>query len=145
MSYSTFKQVKLSSGKVARVDAADFDFISQWKWSFDGRYASRNFYQDGKPHKVYMHKLLTHGDGEVDHINQDKLDNRRSNLRLVDRSANMHNVTGHRSNTSGYKGVYWHKAANKWMAGIGLRGKFKYLGLFPTKEAAFAARKGAEA
>lgn len=89
---------------------------------------------------VTMHRLiLSFPNKEVDHINRNKCDNRRHNLRLVDRSTNSFN-TGLRSiNTSGYKGVSYNKNARKYSAQITINGKRNYLGLFITPEEAYEA------
>jgi len=81
---------------------------------------------------------------DIDHINNIKGDNRISNLRLVTRRQNMQNVLAHKHNTSGFKGVSWHKHSNRWRAYIFADYKQIYLGLFETKEAAAAARLAAE-
>jgi hypothetical protein len=75
---------------------------------------------------------------ELDHINNIPTDNRISNLRLSNPSAN--NLNKHRprsDNKSGYRGVIAYK--NKWRADIKLNGKPQYLGVFDTAEAAYAA------
>lgn len=68
----------------------------------------------------------------IDHINGIKDDNSFLNLRLANRVENSRNRGAQASNTSGYKGVTWNKAAQKWQAQIGIGGskKLKYLGLF---------------
>lgn len=82
--------------------------------------------------------------GDLDHINGDKLDNRIANLREATRKQNMQNVRQHKHNTSGVKGVAWHSQRNKWRAYIFVDYKQIHLGLFDTKEAAAAARMNAE-
>lgn len=82
--------------------------------------------------------------GDLDHINEDKLDNRISNLREATRKQNMQNVRRHKHNTSGYKGVAWHSQRGKWRAYIFDSYQQIHLGLFESKEAAFAARSKAE-
>lgn len=82
--------------------------------------------------------------GDLDHINGDKLDNRISNLREATRKQNMQNVRRHKHNTSGHKGVAWHPQRNKWRAYIFDSYRQIHLGLFDSKEAAFAARLKAE-
>ena len=76
---------------------------------------------------------------DVDHIKradgshaQDAL----SNLRIVSRSQNLKNQTIRSDNTSGYKGVSWHKRDGKWKAKITSCGRIKHLGGFSTPEAA---------
>lgn len=68
----------------------------------------------------------------------------KENCRWVGKSIQSVNKGMNRANTSGYKGVYWHKSANKWMASIGVMGKSIYLGLFDLIEDAISARKAAE-
>jgi hypothetical protein len=75
--------------------------------------------------------------GDLDHINGDKADNRFCNLREATESQNLANSRMQADNTSGFKGVSWHKHARKWIACIGLNGKVKHLGYFDTRERAF--------
>jgi hypothetical protein len=78
-------------------------------------------------------------DGEIDHINRVKSDNRLANLRCVRRSENLMNRSHAKS---GAKGVYQERG--KWTARIRINGKTKYLGRFDTKEAAADKYKSAE-
>lgn len=81
---------------------------------------------------------------QVDHINRIKNDNRFCNLRSCSQSENSANTNKRRNNTSGYKGVCFHKKANKWMAKIRHNNKTKYIGIYLTKiEAAKAYNKKA--
>ena len=71
---------------------------------------------------------------EVDHINGDKLDNRKENLRVCTHRENGKNQKISINNTSGYKGVFAnHK---NWQAVIGVDGKPIYLGTYPSPEKA---------
>lgn len=76
---------------------------------------------------------------QIDHIDGDKLNNRIENLRLATHSQNQHNRGAYSSNTSGMKGVYWHKSHEKWSSAIRIDGALKHLGLFDTKELAHIA------
>lgn len=132
----------------AIVDAADADWVNQWRWCLTTRnYVRRAERIDGnKPHTIKLHRALlglTAVDGvEVDHLNRDPLDNRRSNLRIVDRNANAQNVPG-RVGTSKYRGVTWYKARRKWGVQIVSNKKHHFLGLFDSEEeAASVAREG---
>lgn len=88
---------------------------------------------------IFLHHLiLPIKDGlEVDHINNNKLDNRRCNLRLVTRSQNQMNIK-----TS--KGVCWDKSSKSWMARITVNYKRIYLGCFKDEKQALKARRNAE-
>ncbi|MEK6881730.1 MAG: AP2 domain-containing protein [Nanoarchaeota archaeon] len=139
------KYIKLSGklGKNLRVivDGRDFDEVNKYKWHFDGRYAAR------KPNtgKIYLHRfIMGNGKGEIDHINQNKLDCRKLNLRFVSRNKNLLNVGLRKTNTSGHKGVTWHTKGKKWVAQISVNYKNVYLGLFNNIYEAVKARQHAE-
>jgi hypothetical protein len=76
---------------------------------------------------------------EVDHADRDGLNNRWSNLRECTRSENNANMTKQSNNTSGYKGVCWHKTNKKWQAQIGYKGRHYNLGFYSDIENAKAA------
>ena len=67
---------------------------------------------------------------EVDHINGNSLDNRKSNLRICTHKENVRNQKLSAANTSGYRGVSWNKASKKWEAYIKVNQKRIYLGKF---------------
>ncbi len=136
------REIQLSNGGVAIVDADDYERINRWRWARSPNgYAGRTA-TGGK--KVLMHRQILgakEGD-EVDHINREKLDNRRSNLRFVTRSQNMHNRPRQKNNTSGAKGVSHdptHRGKKKWRASIQVNGRYKLVGRFVTMEEAVAA------
>lgn len=85
--------------------------------------------------------LYVHGvwpKNEIDHINRDKSDNRIANLRVASRGQNLANMKCHKDNSSGYKGVSFHKRLG-WFARICVNRKHHFLGYHPTAEAAHAA------
>ena len=95
---------------------------------------------------TYVHRLiflLHHGylPKYVDHINGNKQDNRSENLREATRCQNMMNVGKTALNTSGFKGVSFHKRSNKWIAQIKQNKKHFYLGSFETAEEAHESYK----
>jgi len=89
--------------------------------------------------KEFLHRLVVGAtSGEmVDHINGDKLDNRRENLRKCSHADNMKNRKAHRNNGSGFKGVYPDR--KKWRAKITVNGKVHRLGTFENPAEAHAA------
>lgn len=131
------KQIPLTQGKYALVDDEDFDYLNQWKWHYGrGGYACRGSGHKGYP-AIYMHRLImnTPQGMQTDHINRDKLDNRRNNLRICDASQNRANIGKRINNTSGYTGVARFRRV-KWQAYINKGGRRFSLGHFQTKEAA---------
>ncbi len=133
----------LKQKKVALVDDEDFEELSRYKWYVAGGwntfYARRSASLQDK--SVLMHRLImqTPEGMQTDHKNGDGLDNRRENLRVCTRSQNRMNSGRQANNTSGYKGVNLEKSVGKWRARIMVSGKHKSLGLFTTKEEAYAA------
>ena len=99
---------------------------------------------DYKPYLAHRLAFLwmtgTLPEGDVDHINGARGDNRWLNLRTVTRQSNMHNIGGvPRHNTSGLLGASWDKRAGKWRGFITLNNLYVHLGHHPTPELAHAA------
>jgi len=113
-------------------------------------YAYYSTWKDGKSHPRTLHSLImgpTPPKSHIDHINGDKLDNRRENLRVVTPGRNQ--VNRHRlnrNNTSGTRGVQRTNQSqrNPWRAQITVDHKNIHLGLFATEQEAIAARRDAE-
>lgn len=122
----------------AVVDEADFECLSQWRWHLAATgYAARR-----ERKIVLMHRQilgLEYGDARVaDHVDRDKLNNTRANLRAISRAANAQNIV-HGYGESGYRGVVRNKG--KWTSQVVVDGKHHYLGRFadPRKAAEVAA------
>ncbi|MCI0551283.1 MAG: HNH endonuclease [Anaerolineae bacterium] len=134
------KQISLSRGLVALVDDADFEYLNQWKWHYAAGYASRNSSRiQGRRKPIRMHRVIMQApDGiEVDHIDtNNKLDNRRQNLRLCTHVENMSNQKRPANNKSGYKGVCWRPDRNKWQCSITSKDQRIHVGYFLTAEEA---------
>jgi hypothetical protein len=126
---------------VAIVDESDYDGAMQagpWHAVRSHRtfYARRNVVKPGgRRGAIALHTFLT-GWPQVDHVNGDGLDNRRSNLRSATSNQNRMNRRRHSNNTSGYKGVTWHGRSGRWRARIGVAGRKLSLGLHETPEVA---------
>lgn len=144
------KRIELTQGKFAIVDDNDYEKLNKFNWHYAGGYARRNKrLPNGKRKIVFMHReLMNTPEGyETDHINGDRLDNRRSNLRVVTKHENQRN-TKPRKGTSQYKGVSYYKSKRHkigyWTARIQVDGKVKRLGYFKTEtEAAKAYNQAA--
>lgn len=127
------KKIKLTKGQYALVDDDDFKYLNEVSWFYlEPGYAARSIRQGTKIIKQLMHRVImnTPKGLEVDHINENKLDNRRQNLRNCLVRENRRNRKSLRNNTSGYKGVCWYKKSKKWVAKISFNGKRYHLGYF---------------
>jgi hypothetical protein len=128
--------ITLTQGKVATIDDDDYDRIVAHKWCFNGRYAVR---VAGRK-TVYMHREVMRAgkDEQIDHIDTDRLNNQKSNLRQCDHTTNQHNRKV-QAGTSIYKGVAWNKQRKKWRGQIVVAGKTVFLGYFKLEQEAAAA------
>lgn len=134
-----------NKGEKFYFDLEDYDKIKDYCWyvGSNGCIVSRN----KKGNSLLMHRLImnaTDSSIQVDHIKHKRNDNRKSELRLVDNSKNQMNVNTRKDNTSGHKGVSFHKQTNKWVAYIGINKKNINLGSFSKFEDAVFAREEAE-
>jgi hypothetical protein len=145
------REITLTQGKVAIVDAADYARIMQWKWCasqsenafYAVRWVSRG---NGKGTNIQMHReVLGFGpdDPGIDHHDGDGLHNWRTNLRPATTSQNACNRGRQSNNTSGYIGVWRNKSRNKWCAEIWIKRKKKHVGHFDLAETAARARDAA--
>ncbi len=131
------QEIQLTKGRVTIVDDEDYDWLTTWKWCTSQGYAARSVASDHVD-VIYMHRLLLAAPPKmvVDHINLDKLDNRRSNLRLCTRSQNCYNRPASKSSRSGVKGVFWDNEKGKWLSQICVSGKRIHIGRFNSMEEA---------
>ena len=146
------KQIQLSQGKYTIVDDEDYEYLNQWKWciSADG-YAIRTTQHKNEKGRytsiaIRIHRVVMNAPVglHVDHINRDKTDNRKCNLRICTNAENLRNATLHSKNKSGYRGVCWHRITGKWVTQITVDSKKKFIGYFVCPiEAAKAYNKAA--
>lgn len=128
-------------GLFAIIDEADYPLVSGYRWVPAIRNKTTYAIADkpssnGKRQSVLMHRLLTDvpADRDVDHINENGLDNRRENLRVATKGQNAANAGLKASNTSGYRGVSFNKNAGKWQAYLKHDRTRIHLGLWLTAE-----------
>ena len=127
--------IHLNKGYNTIIDDEDYEKIEHISWSVD-TYHINKMYVVGRlgNKKVRLHRFLMNlgiGDPrQVDHINGNKLDNRKCNLRICTSQQNTMNCKRYKNNTSGYKGVTWEKESNKWLAYIYFNKKQIKLGRF---------------
>ena len=122
-------EVKLGDGnKTMFCDTDDLDIIEKYTWnvSSDGyvKITSRNYDEELHFHKYVFNKLINKLPNiikdkiknlTIDHINRNKLDNRKINLRLATQKEQMWNQNLYKSNNSGIKGIYYNEKRNKWI------------------------------
>ncbi|MFG1461756.1 AP2 domain-containing protein [Xanthobacter sp. DSM 24535] len=141
--------VQLSKSLEATVDVEDAPLVAALNWAAYERpgwtaYAVTGVRRpDGRPTALRLHRyLLTlrEMDGiDVDHIDGNGLHNRRPNLRACTHAQNLRNRGLMRSNTSGYKGIYFDRCSGRWRAELRIDGRRKHVGYFDTAELAAAA------
>lgn len=111
--------------------------------SVDKSNGYRCVFANGRKYKAHrLAWLMVYGDWPsdfLDHINGDRDDNRITNLRECTNAENLRNTGAYRSNTSGYKGVSFHKRSKKFYAKINVDGRERFLGSFETALSAYAA------
>lgn len=108
-----------------KVDLVDFDYMSGFSWQNTKYPGVRHNGKTHGAHRLLMEHILGRkllASEEVDHENGDKLDNRRSNLRLSTRAENARNVGKTANNTTGYKGVSRCSQTGKWRVTVVLDG-----------------------
>lgn len=133
-------ELKLTNGFTAFISTVDADLMKGYNWyAVKGRYTyyvRAHIPGSGKKgKKIYLHALIMgQGNGEIDHIDGNGLNNRRSNLRRVSRNINRSNSKLYKNNKTGFKGVQ--KSGKKFTAYITKNGKTFYLGTFDTAKKA---------
>lgn len=115
----------------------DAPSLQQHRWHLTSNgYAKRH--PGGRGNYELLHRALVglgHGDRrQVDHINGDRLDNRRENLRVVTHAENAQNTGARVGARSRYRGVSWSKYHGKWRAHVTLLGRQHFGGYHSTEE-----------
>jgi len=129
------------------VSAEDYEeFVDGYRFCLNsGGYVIYSGAKDGL-HNKFLHRIIMDDpeDLVVDHINRNRLDNRRENLRIVSQQENGMNLSMSKRNKSGVAGVHWNKTRDKWQAQISYKYKHIFLGYFEKLEDATKTRKDAE-
>jgi hypothetical protein len=125
------RYIPLTQGKLAIVDAADYERVSPFNWSVSVSGKRTYAYRALNGRKIALHRfLLDPPKGMVvDHIDRDGLNNRRSNLRVCTQHQNMLN-SGPRGKSSRFKGVCWDRFRRRWVVHVCFNGKNLFLGAF---------------
>jgi hypothetical protein len=127
-----------AAGRVALVDDADYELVSQYRWHVWQRerafYAAANVRRPGgRRTTIKMHNLIL-GYAGIDHRNGNGLDNQRANLRPATQSQNVHNMRSYAASSSPFKGVSWDGQRQRWTARIFVGGRKRHLGRFTVEE-----------
>ena len=136
------KHIQLTQGKTAIVDDDVYEWASKMKWHVHRKprgqtlYARCNVGKWPMQKKMYLHRGIMNAppNVQIDHIDGNGLNCTRANMRFATDTENRQNQRIQSNNTSGFKGVTWHKTAKRWQARIGVNGKKVYLGYFDTRE-----------
>lgn len=107
-----------------RISKKGYVTTTQYLGKIDGKYKTTG---------IYLHRLIAIPPFkmQVDHINGNKLDNRKQNLRICTNQQNNRNINAHKDSTSKYKGVSWDKTNKKWLVQITDQyGKNRHIGRF---------------
>ena len=136
-------RIETSHGDEILIDEIDLDKVMRYSFSINGRgYAHAHI--DGKYITIQRYILeITDPDVIIDHINGDKLDNRRANLRVCTKQQNSFNRGTRCDNTSGHTGVS-QRQNGTFCARIYHTGECTWLGTFKTLEEAVRARIAGE-
>jgi len=112
------------------VDDSDFEELNKYNWQLSNFNAVVRHVKGEK--QVQLHRMVMKAPLgiEIDHIDGNRLNNQKSNLRFATSSQNKMNRGPRKDNHSGYKGVSWHKQINKWTSRIQIGNTYKHLGLF---------------
>ena len=127
-------EIQLNKGIITIVDDEDFEYLNQWKWyllkSKTNYYAIRTSKPENK--LIQLHRVVIQAkQGEiVDHVNGDKLDNRKINLRICTKAQNNQNRKTSKLNKSGYNGVSWCIRNKKWVTQIQYENKKIHIGYY---------------
>jgi hypothetical protein len=123
------QSIPLKKGRYTLVDDIDFSWLTQWRWRLSSSgYAVRSYTVNGKEVLVSLHREIMQPppDLVVDHIDHNRLNNTRSNLRVITQQQNLMNRRLFQNNTTGFKGVTHEQG--KWRARIDKDGQAIYLG-----------------
>ena len=139
------KKISLTQGKFALVDNEDFEVLNKSSWyairKRDNWYARRTV--KGNDKEYMHHALIPCKPGtEIHHLNDNGLDNRRTNIELLTQSE--HAFKHIRDRYGPHPGVTFRKNRQKWRARIVINRVEFSLGHFNTKEEAIIARQNAE-
>lgn len=130
----------LSAGVWILIDKIDTSIIQTSLWVASTKYkylrATTGKYQHQYLHRIIAERMSLDCSNGIDHIDGNPLNNQRSNFRSATNTQNQMNSGISLNNTSGFKGVSYHKGTKKYQSRIHVKGKSIHLGLFDYAEQA---------
>lgn len=133
-----------SNGQQFYFDIDDYEKIKDYSWhkSSDGYIVAHSHEDSSKI--IRIHRLILDTNEFIDHINHNKSDNRKCNLRVASYIQNSQNRSIQNNNTTNVTGVYWNKKNKKWVVIIVVNKRRMYLGSYANKDEAIEVRQNAE-
>lgn len=124
----TIRRIALAHGQSVLVDAADYEWLSRHQWTVCAGYAARH--ENGR--RISMHREIMKAPPGmvVDHIDGNKQNNCRSNLRICTPRENVQNRAKQIGSASRFKGVFYDKSHGKWYVGVCCNGQHLKTGYF---------------
>jgi HNH endonuclease len=126
--------IPVTGGQWAIVSAEDFPLLSRHSWALSNEYPSTNIGSTCVPMHRFILPAKKGSPLVVDHINRNKLDNRRENLRLVHHTVNTWNRGPRKSHPTGVVGVQ--RVRDRFVAKVTRHHKLRHLGTFDTLQEA---------
>lgn len=127
-------QLYLGNNIFTTVDDEDYYWLSQWNWNavsiknklYVRRGKKKSILKSGVKYEIFLHRVImkcTDSNLVVDHIDNNPLNNQKSNLRICTKAQNNRNTSSHKNSSSKYLGVTYDKARHKWNAQLMVNGK----------------------
>jgi hypothetical protein len=136
MANSNTSFIILPTGEKVVFDKDDEEKVLSYAWHNNGKgYACAKTRSEGSRVTIQFHRLVMgFPASEIDHINRDRLDNRKENLRECTRSDNIKNTAKRNNTTSKYRGVSTRKG--KYQVVVRIDGKLKWVGQYDNEDEA---------
>lgn len=130
---------------IITIDKEDFDKVAKYQWHVENSRPSIKYAQASIPGgTIRLHKLILSSNYQIDHINHNGLDNRKSNLRICTNAENNRNKNFKRNPRSGYVGIRYNAKTESYYVRIMVNKKEISLGAYKDLDSAIKARKEGE-
>ena len=130
--------ITLTQGFNSYVDACDLELASKYKWRAKRNGRTTYAISDTGGKRVWLHRIIMGVNEPIDHIDNDGLNNRKSNLRIIGNTNNIRRKRPNLNGASRFKGVSYYREG-LWQSAIKVNNKSKWLGSFASEEMAATA------